>query len=155
MIEKGSRLKEAGIIIKETIDADTGEVLDVSHNNLTYVCFKKDKFWMMYSSMVIMLKKSSDIQVKMFASLIEKYSEGQHFMMGRAMKNLIAKETGCSSRSLDLAFTKLLKDEIILEVETRLYQINPRHVFYGSRDSRNQSLKAVIELNYEPNTNPQ
>lgn len=130
----------------EYVDSNTGEMLDVVNNNSTYLANTKEEFYLMYSSMVLILKGSSDVRMKLFASLLERYSKGQEFSMSKSLKIIIAKETGCKPRSFDSAFTYLLKENIILRIDTQLYKINPRHVFQGSSSERNHQLKAVLEL---------
>lgn len=144
---KSSFLKTGSTSIIQTVDSDTGEVLDVTINKSTYIANSKEEFYLMYSSMVLILKSSSDVRMKLFASLLERYSQGQEFSMSKGLKDLIANETGCKSRSLDTAFTKLLDDNVIFKLpNTRLYKINPRHIFQGSSSNRNNALKAIIEL---------
>lgn len=92
-------------------------------------------------------KKRNSINPKeLFASLLERYSSGQEFAMNGALKVLIASETGCNPRSFDNAFTFLVRENIIVRLNTQLYKINPRHIFKGSSDKRNSQLKAVLEL---------
>lgn len=84
--------------------------------------------------------------MKLFAALLERYSKGQEFSMSKSLKIVIAEETGCKYRSLDVAFTYLLKERIVVKVASQLYKINPRHVFQGSSHDRNANLKAILEL---------
>lgn len=84
--------------------------------------------------------------MKLFASLLERYSQGQEFSMSKSLKEIMANECGCKPRSFDSAFTSLIKDNIIVKINTQLYKVNPRHVFQGSTTNRNQELKAIIEL---------
>jgi hypothetical protein len=92
------------------------------------------------------MKGSSDVKMKLFAALLERYSQGQEFSMTKSLKEVIANETGCKARSLDSAFTDLVRKNVIVKIGTQLYKVNPRHIFKGSSTSRNQALKAIIEL---------
>ncbi|MGL4977029.1 MAG: replication/maintenance protein RepL [Cetobacterium sp.] len=141
-----SFLKTASTTIIQTLDSETGELLDQKINKTTYLANTKEEFYLMYSSMVIILKQSSDIKMKLFASLLERYSSGQEFAMNGSLKNLIASETGCNPRSFDNAFTFLVKNNIIVKINSQLYKVNPRHVFQGSSKDRNQELHAIIKL---------
>ena len=130
----------------EHIDMETGELVDIIHNKTTYLANSKEEFYLMYSSMVLILKGSSDVRMKLFASLLERYSQGQEFSMSRGLKEIMARECNCSPRSFDVAFTTLVKDHIVVKISNQLYQINPRHVFKGSTSSRNESLHAILKL---------
>ena len=143
---KKSFLKSSYSEVATVIDSETGEVLDVTINKTTYLANTKEDFYLMYSSMVLILKGSSDVKMKLFAALLERYSQGQEFSMSRSLKEIIAKETGCKPRSLDSAFTDLVKNNVIVRINTQLYKVNPRHVFRGSTSTRNNELKALIEL---------
>lgn len=128
------------------IDRETGEILDILSNKTTYLANTKEQFYLMYSSMVLIMKKSYDVRIKLFASLLERYSQGQEFSMSKSLKDVIARETYCKPRSLDSAFTYLVKNNIIVRIAPMLYRVNPRHVFQGSSSERNAELKAIIEL---------
>ena len=143
---KKSTLKTSYVETQTTIDKETGEILDITINKTSYLANTKEDFYLMYSSMVLILKGSSDVKMKLFASLLERYSRGQEFSMSKGLKDIIAKETDCKARSLDSAFTELVRANIIVKIETQLYKINPRHIFQGSSINRNNQLRAIIEL---------
>ena len=143
---KKSFLKTTQTQVNTVIDSETGEILDVTTNKTTYLANSKEEFFLMYSSMVLILKGSTDVKMKLFAALLERYSQGQEFSMSKALKEVIAKETGCKPRSLDSAFSDLVKNNVIVSIGSRLYKVNPRHVFRGSSSTRNDQLKALIEL---------
>ena len=130
----------------QTVITEDGEILDVVINKTSYLANTKEEFYLMYSSMVLILKGSSDVKMKLFAALLERYSKGQEFSMSKSLKEIIAKETDCKARSLDTAFTELVRANIILKIDIQLYKINPRHVFQGSSSNRNNELKSIIEL---------
>jgi len=46
----------------------------------------------------------------------------------------------------DVAFTNLLKDELIVKIAERMYRINPRYAFKGSSSERDGQLKLILEL---------
>jgi len=143
---KKSTLKTSYVETQTTIDKETGEILDVTINKTSYLANTKEDFYLMYSSMVLILKGSSDVKMKLFASLLERYSRGQEFSMSKGLKDIIAKETDCKARSLDSAFTELVRANVIVKIEAKLYKINPRHIFQGSSINRNNQLRAIIEL---------
>ena len=132
--------------INSYIDSETGEIIYENINTFQCLANNTEQFWLMYSSMVLVLKGSSDVKMKLFAALLERYSNGQEFSMNKSLKEKIALESGCQPRSLDVAFTELVRKDIIVRIAPHLYVVNPLHVFKGSRDKRNKALKAVIKL---------
>lgn len=141
-----SYVKTGATHIVEHVDTETGEVIDTLVNEHTYLANTKEEFWLMYSSMVLILKSSKDVRMKLFAALLERYGKGQEFSMNKTLKEIMAKECGCSPRSFDSAFTWLVKEFIVAKLGPQLYQINPRHVFQGSTTARNASLHATIKI---------
>ena len=141
-----SFLKTGSVHTTNIVDLDSGEIIETIINKTKYLANSKEEFYLMYSSMVLILKSSSDVRMKLFAALLERYSQGQEFTMSKSLKLIMAQETGCKPRSFDAAFTSLIKDNIIVKISSQLYKINPRHVFQGSSSDRNNQLKAIIEL---------
>jgi len=146
---KNSFLKTGYTETNTVIDGDSGEILDVIINKTTYLANSKEEFYLMYASMVLIMKGSSDVKMKLFAALLERYSQGQEFSMSKGLKDVIANETGCKARSLDTAFTELIRKNVIVRIGKQLYKVNPRHVFKGPTSIRNQHLKSIIELGCE------
>lgn len=143
---KTSFLKTASTHTSDVIDSETGEIIETSISSTTYLANTKDEFFLMYSSMIIVLKDSTDVRMKLFAALIERYGNGQEFCINKNLKEIIAAECKCSPRSFDTALTNLVKHNILVKIGHGTYMINPRHVFKGSSFNRNASLKAVLTL---------
>lgn len=141
-----SFLRTNSVKIIDTIDQETGEVIDTQELHTTYLANTKEEFYLMYSSMVLILKGSTDVRMKLFAALLERYAHGQEFSISKGFKEILAKEVGCSPRSFDSVIARLTEENVIVRISTGLYRINPRHVFQGSSKDRNGALKAIIEL---------
>ena len=139
-------LKTGSTTITRNVDISTGEVIDEQINTTKYIANTAEEFFLMYSSMVLILKGSTDVRMKLFAALLERYSKGQEFSIPKSLKEILAKEVNCSARSFDSAVTSLAEDNVIIRTDRSLYRINPRHVFQGSSNERNNQLKSVIEL---------
>lgn len=139
-------LKTAFRATTAVIDSDSGEILDYEINNTKILAGSKEEFWLVYSSMILIMKQSKDVKIKLLASLFERYSKGQEFSLNSSFKAIIASEVKCSPRSLDNAFTELVRENVIIKLQKQLYRINPRHIFQGTTSERNKQLKAVLEL---------
>lgn len=138
-------LKVGRSVITQTKDSnDVVTSRDINESN--YLANSREEFYLMYSSMVLILKSSTDVKMKLFAALLERYAQGQEFSMNKSLKALIAEETKCSARSLDSSFTFLVKHNYVVKLNSQLYRINPRHVFQGSSSERNKQLVAVLKL---------
>jgi len=135
------------------IDSESGEVLHEKTNNIVSIANSRQEFYYMYSSLILFFKNSTDTKVKMFACILERYSTGVEFSMTKSLKNIIAEESGCSIRSLDNAFTQLIREDAVVEVGKRLYRVNPLYVFKGSTKNREECLKAVLTIKYQKTFN--
>ncbi len=131
------------------VDKETGEILSEETRKNKYMAGSKEEFWLMYSSMVCILKGSKDLRMRLFGALLEDFSSGQTFGMSTYLKESIAKKIDCNPRSLENALTTLVADSIVYRIARNTYRINPRHVFQGSSHERDKSLQAIIELGCE------
>ncbi len=143
---KSSFLKTGSTHSKEYINPSTGEVLGVSINKSEYLANSKEEFWMVFASFVLILKDSSDVKIKLFAALLDRYSDGREFSLTGGLKNIIGREVICSPRSLDNALSTLVQIKAVIRLERSIYRINPRHIFKGGLEKRNNKLKAVLQL---------
>jgi len=143
---KNDFLKSSNSRVNTVIDESTGEILSETTSVTMYLANSSKEFYLMYASMLSVLKGSSDPKINLLAGLIERYSKGQEFSMSRGLKDLIAKECNGSSRTFDRAFTVLKEENLIIEVSPRLYRINPKHIFQGSSKNRDKSLKLLMEI---------
>lgn len=139
-------LKKIGEVNRTVVNHDTGELLSETSESSYFLANSDKEFYLMYASMLTVLKTCKDPKINLLAGLIERYSKGQEFSMSRSLKNLIAKETKSNSRTFDRAFTALREDGLIIETDYRLYKLNPKYVFQGSTATRNNHLKAVLVL---------
>lgn len=121
--------------------------------------FKIEDFYLIYPSMITILKSSSDVRMKLFASLLERYGKGQEFSMSKALKIIIAEETDCKPRSFDTAFTYLLKENIIMKwFENDDWKQSPKfkNVTLSKEESKfikDEVDKAICKVKYEQKLN--
>jgi hypothetical protein len=137
-------LRRGSLTNNNFLDNDTGELIKTDTNETKYLAKSKEYFFLAYSNFLVYLQKSRDIKVQLLASLMMRYLQGQEFSMGRQFKDRIANECGCASRSLDVPFSELVKDGIIIPITSRLYILNPIIAFQG--EGRTAKLKFVLEL---------
>lgn len=130
----------------DIVDTDTGEVVDTSIKEHSYLANSREEFFLTYSSLMMILQGSADNQVRLLAYLIEKYSNGQEFSNTKDFRDIISERIDCSPRSLERSFKNLLSKGFIYKIKGTTYAINPRHVFKGSSSDRKKALKLVLEI---------
>jgi hypothetical protein len=143
--KKERSLKTVKTHVVDIID-EHGVVVDSNTTQIKFLAGSKEEFFLMYASFLVYLKRSPDLKVALFAALCQRYADGKEFVMGRIMKDIIAEECKCSSRSLDVAFTNLIKEELVVATKLRRYCINPRYVFKGYTNARDAHYKMLLEL---------
>jgi len=98
------------------------------YNDFIKAFFEVDERYLMYSSMLSILKSSSDVRLKLFASLVERYAGAIGFSMSKDLKEFIAIECGCSARSFDNSFTSLVRQGLVIKLPHSFYKINPTYI---------------------------
>lgn len=150
MILKDKKDRYLKTVKTQTIDVvdEDGVIKESSVTYIKYLAGSKEEFFLMYASFLVYLKRSPDLKVALFASLCQRYADGKEFVMGRIMKDIIAEECKCSSRSLDVAFTNLIKEDLVVATKSRRYCINSRYVFKGYTNARDAHYKMLLELSF-------
>lgn len=148
---KKSFLKTGILETIQTVDNETGEVLDISHKKHTYIANSKEEFFLVYSSLIGLFQKISAAEVRVYAYLLENYFTKSMIVINDIVRQDMVTKTGLASGSINNALALLAsssnKDHPLLyRIGRGTYQLNPRYAFRGSSLDRNNSLKALIEL---------
>lgn len=146
----GTQLKTVyqEVVKNNIVDFDTGEVVDekVEVKKLERLV-GKDEFYLMYASLVNYLYNNcTDLKVRVYAFLLERYNSKDEFQFGNPMKKIVAERLGCSIGSIGNAITQLKRDNVIYSPSRGLYLLNPKFAFRGSSKSRDQHLTAIVKL---------
>lgn len=139
-------LRKGSTNTNNILDRETGELIQTDSYENRYLVNSKEYFFLAYSYFLVYLQKSKDIKVQLLASLMMRYLQGQEFSMGRQFKDRIAKECNCASRSLDVPFSELIKEQVVIPLTSRLYILNPIIAFKGGDKERKNRLRFVLEF---------
>ena len=135
------------VFTNQVVDFESGEVVsetkEVKHHK--YVA-GKETFYLMYSSFLNVLQSSKDLKIKVYAYLLQSYSFGVGFQIGKPVKRIIAKKYNVSESAISNTLTQLKKENFLYSSERGLYRLNPRYAFKGSSKDRNKELNIIIEL---------
>lgn len=108
-----------------------------------------DEPFRMYKTTLNIFLNSSDVSTKLMGYVILNFADSSEFSLSRKVKDVVAKEVNCSSRSLDNAVTFLVKNKFLIRVDRGRFVLNPRHIFKGSSLKRKERLRGIIG-NYCP-----
>lgn len=139
-------LKTGHVTVTETVSEETGEIISTNVKSHKYLANSKEEFMLLYVSVLPIFIKLSSPAKSVYAYLLANYNSEVVFELGGGSRGFIGNKLGLGNSTVANAL-KELKDEGLIYVHSRsMYQINPRYAFKGSTTSRNQALKAIIEL---------
>lgn len=137
--------------ITNTIDRETGEVLDVDIKKHTYLANTKEQFLLAYATLIGVFQNISAAEVRVYAFLLEHYPGDCKIVINDIIRKDIADRTKLKPGSINNTLNRLISTEhitypLLYRLGRGTYQLNPRYAFKGSTSDRNKSLKAIIEL---------
>lgn len=141
-----SYLKKSNSTIIQTVDTETGEIIDQEVITHSYVTKDKETFFLVYSSLIGLLGELSNPSVKVLSYILLNYKINTFFELGGASRNVIANAMNISKSAVANALTELRDNNILYSHSRSMYQINPRYAFQGSTSDRKTALKSIIEL---------
>jgi predicted transcriptional regulator len=129
----------------DTIDKDTGEILDSTIKTHKYLANTKEEFFLMYSSVLSIFHNMEQSEIRVYGYLLN-YADGREFSIDKKLRIKMGTIIGLNERTIYNTLPVLEKKNLIFKVDG-LYMINPRYAFKGSTmDRNNQLLRATIEL---------
>lgn len=146
---KQSILKSAHKEIIQTVDSETGELLDVTVKQHTYLANTKEQFFLGYVTMLSAFNELSGNAIKTYAYLLERYNCGTLVAIVASIKDDIRshiKSRATTNKVIDNAIAELVAIKFLIRKAHGAYIINPRYAFKGSTRDRDASLAAVLRL---------
>lgn len=141
-----SFLKVGKVIITDTVDSGTGEVLGSTRVEETFLAGNRDDFFLCYGALLHLIIDMTIAEVKTYMWLLSQYSDGTKFDISKKLRVEIGNKTGLNERSIYNIIPDLEKKKLIVRmVDTGLYVINPRYAFKGSSSTRAKNLKYILE----------
>ncbi len=133
--------------ITNTVDRETGEIVDTEVKKHKYLAATKEQFFIGYASMLSMIyKELTAPEIKVYAYLLDKYSSEAPIGMVKSIKEEIGDTIGLKLGTIDNALSSLAKKGMVYSVGKASYKLNPRYAFKGSTATRNRVLKTVLEM---------
>lgn len=147
---KNSFLKTGKEIISnvDIVDSETGELLgrEIETKRITYLANTQEEFYLMYSSILGLMQKMTQADVRVFAWLMSNYKS--LISMNTAVYSQIAEDCNIALGSVRNAMTSLKDKKLIYPIKDnsyRNYRFNPRYVFKGSSKDRHKMLQFILE----------
>jgi predicted transcriptional regulator len=139
-------LKTSHTKIIETVDRETGELIDQEVVTHKYITTDKESFYLVYSSLIGLLGEISNPAVKVLSYVLLNYKTDTQFELGATSRKMIASKMNLGASSVANALTELKTCNILYSTMKSMYQINPRYAYQGSTSDRKNAMKAIIEL---------
>jgi hypothetical protein len=142
---KYSILKTGVVEVVNTMDSESGELLDSEIRKHTYLANTKETFFLGYSSLIGAFMEMSQAEIRIFGYCM-RYAKGVKFDISKKIRLDIHLSTGLNERTVLNTLPNLLEKKLLYKHSDGLYQLNPRYAFEGSSLDRNNHLKILIEL---------
>jgi hypothetical protein len=142
---KHSILKTGITEVINTVDADTGELMDTEIRKHTYMANTKEEFFIGYSALIGAFMEMTQAEIRVFGYLL-RYAKGVKFDISKKMRVEMGDVIKLNERTILNTLPALEDKQIIYKYDSGLYQLNPRYAFQGSTVDRNNALKTIIEL---------
>lgn len=139
------KIKNVQSTVTETIDKETGELLDVSVKKLS-ILVDDERFMLVYVSFwdVITQSNLSKSDLELFAHLVSQYAKGTLFTITSDIKKIVADKSNKSLTSYNNSTRKLLEANFILKEGKQSYIINPVYAYEGSSKNRKRLVLDLI-----------
>jgi hypothetical protein len=139
------QLKKRKSVIVQTVDRETGEVLDQSVKYDKYFVGTKDDFFLCYSALIGVFMEMSQAEIRIFGYCL-KFVKGVKFDISKRVRVSMSSEISVNERVILNTLPSLEEKGLLYKHADGLYQVNPRYAFAGSSDKRDEALKVIIEL---------
>jgi predicted transcriptional regulator len=139
-------LKEAALHIKEIIDGNTGESLDIEVRRHTYVVASKEEFFQTYSSLLGVFMKMDMPDIRVYGYLLQHLMTVSKIPITKDLRLEMSSMIHLNERTIYNTLKVLVEKGLLIRYG-KLYQLNPRYAFKGSSSDRLKALKVVLELN--------
>lgn len=145
---KKSFLKVGSREITNTVDFETGEVVDVNVKEHKYIANSREEFMLVYTKLLSIFqeKEMTLPEIRLYSYLLQTWNYDVKYEVGVALYNDLADKFGINYKTIRNAFYKLSARGLVYSPKPKLYMLNPRYAFKGSTMDRNKSLKILLEL---------
>lgn len=146
-------IKKRSIIegVRTVIDTETGELIEVPvTKTIVYIAGDKDSFYLIYSKFISLIIEDelSLPDIKVFAYLLKVYGVGVPIVLGKPIKEVMAKELKLKLNTINNSISSIsnLPTPLLFRKKTSLYYLNPRFAIKGSSSERDNQIKVLFEL---------
>lgn len=142
-IRKGTK------IITRYVDQD-GVLVNETVKQFTYLAGTKEEFMHLYVSFFPAFLGLSAPSKTLYVYFLSNHDSLDVFEVGICSRSFISEKLGICSSAIANALTELKEKGLLFLHSRGMYQLNPRFAFKGSSNARNEALKVIIELGYNP-----
>ena len=148
---KEANLKKRMTEVINSVDSETGEILNTEIKSHNYLADTKEEFFLTFTTLLSVFQKISMAEIRVYAFLLNQYRSNCKIVINDIIRRDIVNNTHLSSGSINNALCSLTSTEgrnhpLLYKLGRGTYQLNPRYAFKGGTATRNSSLKAIIEI---------
>lgn len=145
---KKAYLKTVQTEIVNSIDKETGELMDTSVKKMQVIVKDKEEFFFVYSHILGILDgTTSGPEMSVIAVIMFKYlTNSGFFAFTKADKEDIAKICNISISSVEKSIKSLVARDTLKRQSRGGYTINPNYIWKGSTSTRNERMKLDLMI---------
>jgi len=147
-------LKTVHSEVTNTVDTDTGEVIDTTIKTDKIVVDSKEAFFITYARVLGLYKDLSGVQIKVLSWLILNQTSfnSNRVTVTKVIKELISEQMCISFSAVNNSIKPLVDKGVLIRqgsARSATYLINPLYYWKGDLGERKKELKFLLEVTYK------
>lgn len=130
----------------QTVDLETGEVIDVQTKDKKILVETREEFVQLYTSVESKLKNLSLSEERLWTYCILHCDKENIIRILSYDKKLIFDKWGLAQSTIANALNKLIETKLIIRVGRGTYRVNPTYAWKGNSNDRRTMLTHVLTI---------
>ncbi|MDO7847595.1 replication/maintenance protein RepL [Hymenobacter sp. M29] len=144
------QFKRVKSVFTNTIDRETGELLDSDEVHIDVPIKTREEFFVTYAKhfQAILNLEGTQMKVLLWCSMNARLDTNE-IVINRAIKQRIVDFTGLKEKSVSNALTELVKAQYMKRTSLGVYAINPEATWKGTLSNRPKQVKVFLTYNVQ------
>ena len=141
-----SHLKTVHSRVTETIDSETGEVIDVQFKETKILTNSREEFIQLYVSVESKLSGLALAQERLFTYCILHCDRENIIRISSYDKKVILEKWDLAASTIANSLLSLIQAKLLIRIGRGTYRVNPKYVWKDTSDSRKKMSTNVLTI---------
>jgi hypothetical protein len=141
-----SYLKTVHSTVTESIDSETGEVMDIQIKETKILTKSREEFIQLYVSIESKLSGLAFAQERLFTYCVLHCDRENIIRISSYDKKVIFEQWGLAASTIANSLQALIQAKLLIRIGRGTYRINPKYVWKGTTDKRKEMLTHVLTI---------